>query len=284
MMTTAAKPAGGKSAGGSFEEAEAAAPAPSPAPAGASTWPSALRIDVELAESHARRTGAAGRIGRLNEKKNRPEAIATRPTSQTTNYRNTSLADGRDGGHESTRDVGAGAGLRDDAEVEGHVRGVRPAVPATDGMERLRDRMKSCRRSGIITRSNGRRPVAHGKKTVLFESNPKKPVAADGEGRTCDRRGLTSGSNDIAVGAGTSIDDFSSAVNRIVGKRGKCDVAGAVTGGGTMTCSSESTEDGQDSTKRFRGCGGNERGQEKKVSVYSLANPNKYIADIRKAV
>lgn len=271
-MATAAEPAGGKSAGGSTEEAEGAAPAP--APAGPSTWPGALRIDAELAESHARRTGAAGGIGRLNDKKNHPDSMATRPLIQAINRRNKNLAEGPEGYHERTREVGAGAEQRVNVEVaESHARGVRPAVLATDGMERLRDRIKNCRRSGITTRSNGRRPVAHGKKTVLFDTTPKPVIKSDGEGTggKCDRmlsaRGSMPDRSDIAVSNGTSSDGLSPAANRIVGKRGKDGGAGAMTGAGTMARSSESTEDDQDSTKRFRGCGGNEAGHEKKVSV-----------------
>ncbi len=273
MMAAAAKPAGGKSAGGSTEDAEAAAPAPAQAPAGASTRPGALRIDAELAESHARRTGAAGGIGRLNGKESHQEAIVTRPPTQTTKHRNTNLAEGPSRGHESTREVGAGAELRVDAEVaESHARGVRPAVPATDGLERLRDRINNGRRNGITTRSNGRRPVAHGKKAALLDATPKRVTTTDGEGtagtrdRMLSARGSMPGSSDADVCTGTSIDGFSPAANRIVGNKGKDSGAGAVTGAGTMAGSSEPTEEEQDG-KRLRGCGGNEGGQEKKVGL-----------------
>ena len=269
MMVTAAKPAGEKSAGGHAGEATAPAPAPAPAPAGVSTWPGALRIDAELAESHARTKGAAARIGRLDEK-SRPEAVP----KQATNKRNSSLAEGYDGGHESTRKVkraAAGPPRVDEEVEERHARGVQPVVPATDEIERLRDRLKNSRRSGITTRSNGRRPVVHGNKTVLFDTTPKsattggKDTGATRDDGVPSARGLMSGGGGVATRTGTSIDDSISNVNRIVDRTETYSCVAAVTGAGAMDNLSESTEHQEDRVKRHRGCGGNEGGEEKKV-------------------
>ncbi|CAM9484979.1 unnamed protein product [Ectocarpus sp. 4 AP-2014] len=119
--------------------APTAAPAPAPAPAPtspgqpntteASTWPGALRIDVELAENHARRTTGADGGSKRHYGSGRV-AIPTRPpTAKNGVHRVTNRADFADDDRGGDRDDDderkeageAGAGLEVDAEiVESH--------------------------------------------------------------------------------------------------------------------------------------------------------------------
>lgn len=247
-MATAANTAGGKSDGGNRNDATAAVPPPVQA---GSAWPRALRIDVELAENHARRRrGAGGGFGRIDAK-NRPQPIPTRPSKQPSErYRNFSLAEGCGGGDERTWKVGA-AGRRVDVAglAESNARAEGPAD---------------------LTRSTGRRSILRGSKIP-------KNVAIDGE--DMNRAAGDGAAGDGGAGGGGTNGDRandagmhrSAGNRRFVSKAARhswADQEGAaIAGGGEAAVttgadiSSESRED-QGRMKRFRRGGMTEGGQE----------------------
>lgn len=182
-----------KSHGG---EAPTAAPAPTPTPPGqpnateTCTWPGALRIDVELAENHARRTtGSDG--GSKRHCGSGRVAISTRPAPTVKNgvhkvSNRVDFADVDRGGDRDDYDASkeaaeAGARLEVDAEIaeSHHACGVWPVRR---------------RRSGITTRSASQQKQQQQKQTIL-----QKDDALVSTGKSCGDEALNSSSdNEVA--------------------------------------------------------------------------------------
>lgn len=176
MITAAAYTAGRKPDDGSKIEEATSVP---PSVQAGSTWPRALRIDVELAENHARKTGAGG-LGRIDEKNHRKTLPTRRPSKQSSqphlDYNR--LAEGCGGVDEKKRKVGV-AGLRVDLGLaESHV----PAVSTAGGIGQLRNLLENPRHRGTVTRSTGRRLMVRG--NVVIDGEDKNMPPGDGVSRT----------------------------------------------------------------------------------------------------
>eukprot|EP00903_Cladosiphon_okamuranus_P020153 g18502.t1 len=179
---------GGKSDGDKRSEAMTVAPPPAQA-----ARPRALRIDVQLAENHGRRMGrgAAGAVGRIDEKNRSKTNTTKRPSQQsgqphTTTY---NIAESGGGGSDDENKTRKVARLRVDvglAESNARAEGPTAAV-ATGGMDRLRDLLENRRRSGVVTRSTGRRTNPSGivvPKNVVTDGEDKKMMPSDGVPQT----------------------------------------------------------------------------------------------------
>lgn len=266
MATAAITAAGGKPDGDKKDEATAAVP--SPVQAG-SSWPRALTIDVELAENHARRTRAAGGLGRIDEK-NHPKAVSKQ--SRQLHRQERSLAESCGGGDddktrkEGVAGPGVGVGLEEshDARAEGI------PVSATGGIARLRGLLENRRRAGVITRSTGRRSTAHGSnvpRSVVIDGEDKNMAPGDGVPQTPGGAGGGSANGEKADdgtrrkrGAARRIS------NSVERYRWPDQEEAAMAGGGEVSTSagtsSESRED-QGRIKRLRRGGVTEAGREK---------------------
>lgn len=261
MLRTVANTAGGKPDGDSKKDQATAALPPPPVQA-RSAWPSALRIDVELAENHARRQGAGVGFGRRRIDK---KTVATRrPSKESTHphgYNGSLAAEGGGGGDEEARQVGV-AGLRADVGLADghHARAERPAGSTTGRITRLRDLLENGhRRSGAITRSSSRRSMVGGSKTprnVVIDGEGEKIAPGDGVPQTLGGAG---GGGDNGVKGN---DPSRKAVKRIwcnVEKRYSwSDQEGAATAGGGEAAVSTGVDilsgsrEGQGHIKRLR--------------------------------
>lgn len=278
-MATAASTAGSGIAGGDKKD-EAAAAVPPPVQA-ESTWPKALRIDVELAENHARRRteAAAGWLGRIDEENRARTVTTTRPSNHPrqqpqSTKRNPVQCGGGDGGGDNEektwKKAGVAAGLRIDVGLaESHARPEGPAALATGGIGRLRDLLENRSRVGIMTRSNRRRTKPREvatPKNVVTDGEDTNTAPGDGGvpsqttlGGAGEGGAANSSSSDQANDATCSIR---SAGKRILSNAGIRFWSGqegaAMAGGGEaavasgVCASSETREGGQGRTKRLR--------------------------------
>lgn len=265
-MAAATNTAGGKSDSGNKNNVTAAVPPPVQA---GSAWPGALRIDVELAETHARKMKAYGRFGRIDEKK-RSKAVPTRrPPKHSRQHRHKcSVAEGYGGGDEKTRKVGVAGRRVDVGMAESHARAEGPAVLTTGGIGRLRSLIENRRRSGVTTRSTVRWSIAPGSKilkNVMKDGEDMNRAPSDGVPLMLGSAGGDGANGDKANDARGSVTRILSKVERLdwvdqegapMAGVGRADIT---TGLNIWSVSRE----GQGRIKRLRDGGVPEGGQEK---------------------
>lgn len=280
-MSTAANTAGGKSGGDCNNEATAAILPPAKA---GRAWPTALRIDIELAENHARKMGVGGGCGRINEK-NRPKTTPLRgPSKQSRQVHHSKCSLAEDyGGDDKTRKEVA-VGRRVDVRLEDSQARAEggPAVLATGGIEQLRDLLENGRHSGVITRQTGRRSTARGSevpKNMLVDGEDTNMAHSDGVPRTlgcaCGGGGNGDKANDASCSTSTCPEGIMSKKESHYwsGQEGVAMAGGAEPAVSAAVRVSSESREGQGRIKRLRH-GGVREYERRKVRFCSSGQKN----------